>query len=127
MTKKPKTILIIIIVIIAISVVGYLIVSAPDKPKENLDVFAQCLTTSGAKFYGTFWCSHCKNQKDMFGSSLQYAPYVECSNEDATAQLQVCTDAGIEAYPTWIFGDGTKQLGEISLAQLAQKTGCQLP
>jgi hypothetical protein len=76
MTKKPKTILIIIIVIIAISVVGYFVISAPNKPKVNLDTFAQCLTTSGAKFYGTFWCSHCKNQKDMFGSSLQYAPYV---------------------------------------------------
>jgi len=127
MTKKIKTILIFSSIAIALGVIGQLIFSNANKPKVNLDAFAQCLTTSGAKFYGTFWCSHCKNQKEMFGSSLQYAPYVECSNADATAQLQVCTDAGIQAYPTWIFVDGSELSGEISLAQLAQKTGCQLP
>lgn len=127
MSKNTKTIVIILVVVILVGVVGYFIFLETSKPKLNLDSFAKCLTDSGAKFYGASWCPHCKDQKEMFGSSIQYIPYIECSNEEATAQLQVCTDAKIEGYPTWVFADGTRQSGAIPLSQLAEKTGCVLP
>ena len=69
----------------------------------NLDEFAKCIADSGAKFYGAFWCSHCKDQKDLFGDSAQYLPYVECSTPDGNNQLPVCADEGIKIYPTWRF------------------------
>ncbi|MFI5205343.1 MAG: hypothetical protein ACHQVK_00215, partial [Candidatus Paceibacterales bacterium] len=69
----------------------------------NLDDFAKCIKASGATFYGAFWCPHCKAQKDLFGSSVQYLPYVECSTPDGNSQLPVCTNAGVTVYPTWQF------------------------
>jgi hypothetical protein len=92
---------------------------------DNYDAFAQCLTESGAKEYGAFWCPHCSDQKKMFGSSWEYVTYIECSNPDKT-QNQTCQEAGIESYPTWEFGDGSRVSGLLSFEQLAEKTACLL-
>ncbi|KKR78943.1 MAG: hypothetical protein UU24_C0021G0012 [Candidatus Nomurabacteria bacterium GW2011_GWA2_40_9] len=91
------------------------------------DTFAQCLTEKGAVFYGAFWCPHCQAQKKLFGSSAKLLPYVECSTADGQAQTQICIDKKISGYPTWEFADGTQLNGEIPLAQLAEKTACELP
>lgn len=90
------------------------------------DGFAQCLTDAGAKFYGAYWCPHCQNQKKAFQNSSKL-PYVECSTPNGQGQLQVCTDAGITGYPTWVFADGTRLDGERELQELAEKTNCELP
>jgi hypothetical protein len=91
------------------------------------DAFATCLKDKGAVFYGAFWCSHCKNNKEMFGDSKDLLPYVECSTPDGKGQTQVCKDKNIQGYPTWRFADGSEQMGEVQLATLAEKTGCPLP
>jgi len=36
------------------------------------DTLAQCIADSGAKFYGAFWCPHCQNQKQAFGSAANH-------------------------------------------------------
>lgn len=92
-----------------------------------LDEFAQCISDSGAKFYGAFWCPHCNDQKKLFGSSVKNLPYIECSTPDGNSQLQECRDAEIQSYPTWEFADGTRQGGVISLQELSEITNCQLP
>jgi len=61
------------------------------------DAFAKCLTEKGFTMYGAEWCSHCKAEKAMFGSSFKYINYVECPDN-----LQLCIDKGIAGYPTWI-------------------------
>ncbi|HEU0085392.1 MAG TPA: hypothetical protein VFQ59_00310 [Candidatus Paceibacterota bacterium] len=91
------------------------------------DSFAQCLTEQGAMFYGTFWCPYCKQQKDMFGSSVKYMPYTECSTPDGQSQTAVCREAEIANYPTWVFADGSRLNGLVPLETLAEKTSCQLP
>ena len=88
----------------------------------GLDEFAKCVSEKGAVMYGTYWCSHCTDQKKMFGQSFQYINYVECSSE-----IKKCTDDEIEATPTWIFGDGTRNVGKISLEKISEITGCALP
>lgn len=93
---------------------------------DRLDTFAQCVSDSGAKFYGAFWCSHCRDQKNMFGRSARLLPYVECSTADAKGQLPVCQKENIEVYPTWIFGNGEKIASVISLEDIATKTNCSL-
>ena len=90
------------------------------------DTFATCIKDAGAKFYGAFWCSHCQNQKNMFGKSSKLLPYIECSTPDGRSQLQVCQDAKVESYPTWEFDDGTRLTGEVSMEILAEKTACEL-
>ena len=91
------------------------------------DAFATCLKDKGAVFYGAYWCTHCKNQKKLFGSSAKLLPYVECSTLDAKGQTQACIDKKIPSYPTWEFTDGSRLSGEIPLSQLAEKTSCELP
>ncbi len=88
--------------------------------------FAQCLKSSGATFYGAWWCPHCNDQKKMFGAAKKDLPYVECSNPDQS-QNALCTDLGIKGYPTWRFADGSESAKVLSLQELAEKTRCQLP
>jgi len=93
---------------------------------HKYDDFAKCLTDKDAKFYGAFWCPRCADQKKLFSKSIEFVTYVECSTPDRSAQLQVCVDAGITSYPTWIFEDESRLSGVIPLKQLAEKTGCNL-
>lgn len=99
----------------------------PYNLSTDYDAFATCLKDQGAVFYGAFWCPHCQAQKKLFGKSVKLLPYVECSTADATGQTQECVDKKITGYPTWEFADGSRLNGEIPLAQLAEKTSCQLP
>ncbi|MBU1446237.1 thioredoxin [Patescibacteria group bacterium] len=85
-------------------------------------ILAQCMTANGAKLYTASWCGHCQNQKAAFADGLQYLDNTECAVADGWAEE--CKTAGVEAVPTWIFADGTKQSGNTPLAELASKTGC---
>ena len=105
----------------------YFYVTNKSVPSGKYDALAQCIKDSGATFYGAFWCPHCRNQKDLFGDSARLLPYVECSLPDASGQNQTCTSEGVTGYPTWVFKDGSRLSGEISLADLAKKTSCALP
>lgn len=127
MNKTKFFIVFIVIVVLLVGGFGVYATKANIKNSTKLDGFTQCLKSSGAEFYGTFWCSHCQNQKKLFGSSKQYLPYIECSTPDGTGQLQICKDKGIEGYPTWVFGDGSRLSGEQTLQTLAEKTQCILP
>lgn len=121
--------IIIFIAIIVVMVVGLFVFFAfqQNNNSPKYDAFAQCLKTKGVLFYGAFWCPHCQAQKALFGAAVQYLPYVECSTPDGTGQLAVCTDKKIDEYPTWVFPDGSTSEGDLTLQQLADKSGCTLP
>lgn len=121
--KKSTIIWTIIIIVLIIGLVW--LIKTPAKPGE-FDSFAQCLTDSGAKYYGAFWCPNCKNQESMFGRSARLLPRIECSTPDGRNQVQVCADAGITGYPTWVFADGTRVSGTQSMEFLSEKTSCPL-
>lgn len=122
---KNKTIIIIIVALLAIGLSAALWIRSSRQPGQ-FDAFAQCLKEKGAVFYGTFWCPHCQSQKELFGKSAKRLPYVECSTPDGRGQTAICKDKKIESYPTWEFKDGSRLSGEISLKELALKTGCSL-
>lgn len=111
---------------IVIVVAGVFYLTKSNQQPGQLDDFARCLKDKGAVFYGAFWCPHCKNQKALFGKSVQYLNYVECSTPDSNGRTQVCKDKKIEGYPTWEFADGSRESGEVSLEKLAEKTSCVL-
>ena len=89
------------------------------RPKEDFTFLTQCLAEKNVTMYGAAWCSHCQSQKRAFGEAFSFIPYVECPDNP-----QVCIDAGIKAYPTWVFPDGTRVEGELSPAQLSELSGC---
>ncbi|MFA6536570.1 MAG: thioredoxin domain-containing protein [Candidatus Paceibacterota bacterium] len=122
--KKATIISMIIGVLVVIGIIWS--VTSYNNTPGQYDPLAVCLKDKGAIFYGAFWCPHCQNQKKAFGKSARLLPYVECSKPDGRTQYQTCTDAKIESYPTWIFADGERIIGEITPEKLAEKTSCPL-
>ena len=88
------------------------------------DELAKCLTANKVKFYGAWWCPHCADQKELFGNSMRYVNYVECSTPDGKDTTEICKEADIKSYPTWVFADGSRKTGEIPLETLAASAGC---
>ncbi len=113
------------IVVVAL-IAGLFYFTSPSNGPGPHDEFAKCLSEKGVKFYGAFWCAHCNREKALFGNSVHYLNYIECSQPDGQRQTQACISANINSYPTWEFADGSRQTGELSLEQLSQKTGCSL-
>ncbi len=70
---------------------------------DMLGDFAKCLGQKSAVFYGASWCSHCQDQKKLFGEFAKDLPYVECSDAGGNEQLKICADQNITVYPTWKF------------------------
>ncbi|KAJ4777835.1 Thiol-disulfide oxidoreductase LTO1 [Rhynchospora pubera] len=70
---------------------------------------AKHLHSIGAKMYGAFWCSHCNEQKEMFGKeAVKILNYVECFPDGAGKGRTMAVDCavvGIEGFPTWIIKD----------------------
>jgi hypothetical protein len=96
---------------------------------HKYDKFAQCLTSKQATMYGLFYCSHCADQKEMFGESFHYVHYVECALKappDPVLAPQ-CQAAGIKLFPSWQFGADPPKEGVLSLEELSEKSGCSLP
>lgn len=94
--------------------------SQPAKPGQY-DDFARCLAEKKVTMYGADWCAHCQNEKLAFGDSFRLVPYVECPQN-----IKACLAKGVEGYPTWIFPDGRKLIGEQGLEKLSAESGCPL-
>ncbi|MBU3941128.1 MAG: hypothetical protein KKH88_04335 [Nanoarchaeota archaeon] len=118
MNKRVVSYIIIAVVIIIALIFFVGGCSGQVTPIPNNDELAQCLTESGATMYGTEWCSHCKDQKDLFGNSFQYVNYVDC-DQDKTS----CSNAGITGYPTWVINN-EKYPGVQQLSKLKELTNC---
>lgn len=139
--EDPGQVFFIGIIVAFATIVGSLAVYAPiHSPKAETEsgyaitttsapanvALAEHLTETGAKMYGAFWCSHCRDQKQLFGrDAVNALTYVECDPAGTNPQPQVCQTAGIQSYPTWeINGElyqGTRSLDE--LADLSEYTG----
>lgn len=87
----------------------------------ELDGFAKCLAEKNITMYGAAWCPHCQNEKRAFGDSFRFVPYVECPDDP-----NKCLAAGVDGYPTWIFPDGRRLVGEQGLEKLSRESGCVL-
>ncbi|KDP43714.1 hypothetical protein JCGZ_22341 [Jatropha curcas] len=87
---------------------------------------ARHLHSIGAKMYGAFWCSHCLEQKQMFGKEASgILDYEECFPDGyrkGTKIAKACADAKIEGFPTWVI-NGEVLSGEKELSELAQLSG----
>lgn len=108
---------------------GLLVAMILYRQSHRYDSFAKCLKDRHVLMYGAYWCPHCAEQKEKFGASFKYAPYVECGIPGNTrGEQEVCKDAGIKHFPTWQFppvGERVEQV--LSLDDLSDRTGCPLP
>lgn len=92
---------------------------AQQTPAKNLDTFAQCLTSKWVTMYGSATCTHCLNQKAMFGKSFEYITYVECTKEPTRC-------SNLKGVPTWEISSGNYLEGEQELSALAKASNCPL-
>jgi len=122
-----KKIIWLIGILVFAGLVVWLILTPGRVKVSKYDGFATCLKDSGATFYGAFWCPHCQNQKKLFGTAASLLPYVECSTPDGSGQLQVCKDAKVTGYPTWVFKNGVTKGGELTFEELSTETACVIP
>ena len=80
------------------------------------------LNRVNAKMYGAFWCSHCLEQKEVFGKeAMENFPYVECFPagwKKGTKEAAACESNDIRGFPTWII-NGEKIEGGQTLEDLA--------
>ena len=73
--------------------------------------------------YGAYWCSHCHDQKSLFGTeALSELPYIECDAKGVNAQPDQCKAAKLDGYPTWVI-NGKTIGGTQALADLAEASG----
>ena len=87
----------------------------------NLDELATCITDAWLTMYGTEWCSHCKDQKALFGASFANINFVDCD-----ASKPACVAAGVQWFPTWQDGEGNNYPGKQPVATLAEIAGCTM-
>lgn len=92
----------------------------------NLVAFAEALANSGTQLFGTAWCPHCTDQKELFEDGSQFLPFVEVTNPDRSLN-QVGIDNNITSYPTWVFPDGTRLEGLQALEIISQRSGVAIP
>jgi hypothetical protein len=118
-----------VVIGIFILAAGLLITMILYRQNHRYDNFAKCLKDRHVLMYGAYWCPHCAEQKEKFGASFKYAPYVECGIPGNTrGEQEVCKDAGIKHFPTWQFPPvGERFEGSLSLEDLSDRSGCPLP
>lgn len=101
-------------------------VSSPTSVSPKV-ALAQHLQKTGAKMYATFWCSVCRWQEQQFGAeaySIIKSMQIECDPRGKNAQVSLCRQANIAAYPTWEI-NGQIYRGGRYLNQLAELSGYQ--
>ncbi|MHB0957288.1 MAG: Ig-like domain-containing protein [Pirellulaceae bacterium] len=98
-----------------------------DVPAQDLVAFAKALAqTTGVKMYSAAWCPACNAQKALFEDGADFLPFIEVTNPDRTLNA-IGIAANVTSFPTWEFPDGTRAVGSLSLATIAQRAGVAIP
>jgi uncharacterized membrane protein len=94
------------------------------------------LKSIGATMYGSYWCPHCCEQKQLFGqTAMKDINYIECAADGPNSQADVCAQVVPEVekatgekfgFPTWKINDQYYS-GRKPLTELAQLSGYKGP
>lgn len=99
-------------------------ITAPSSPLALK--LATHLRAIGAKMYGAFWCSHCLEQKQMFGrEAAKVLDYVECYPDGFKTGTELgkeCAKIKIEGFPMWVI-NGQVLKGYQEFPELAKASG----
>jgi len=116
-SKKSVNIFRAALVLLAVIILVFFIFK-PFAPKGNYDEFANCLTSKNVIFYGTNWCPTCKEQKKLFGNSLDLIDFRNCDE-----LKDECAAVGVVNLPTWLI-NGEKHTGFLTFENLSTVSGC---
>jgi hypothetical protein len=99
--------------------VVYAVRSLRQPSAETNPEIVSCLKSNGLKFYGSYSCPNCLEQKKILGPYLNSILYIECTQNPV-----LCERAGIKRVPTWEFLDGSRHEGALSFNELLARVGC---
>lgn len=85
----------------------------------NVEEIAKCMWQKWIKMYGTETCSHCIDQKELFGDSFKYINYVDCAQTPESCSK-------IEWTPTREFPGGELIAGKQMISTLTEKAWCDV-
>jgi len=114
-----KGYIVILLIAIVLFGIGYYNYQKPGK----YDTLAKCISEKGVKFYGSFQCSHCADQKRIIGKSMEYINYIECGPLSGPL-TKICQEEGIRSYPKWEF-NGEKISKVLTIEELSSMSGCK--
>ncbi|EKD93829.1 MAG: hypothetical protein ACD_28C00052G0004 [uncultured bacterium] len=81
--------------------------------------FAHCLSRNDMIMYGTDWCPHCQEQKEMFGAAFEFIDYVNCD-----FNKELCEAKNVTKYPTWYSGEVFFKQGVQPFSVLGEEAEC---
>lgn len=85
---------------------------------------AKYLQSTNTIMYGSYWCPHCSRQKELFGmEAFKFINYIECDPKGYRSKYATCLENGVDGYPSWKFGNGKSQGGEMELIDIAKFSG----
>jgi uncharacterized membrane protein len=94
------------------------------------------LKSIGATMYGSYWCPHCCEQKQLFGqTAMKDINYIECAADGPNSQADTCAQVVPEVekatgekfgFPTWKINEKYYS-GRKPLTELAQLSGYKGP
>lgn len=88
---------------------------------------AKHLTAIGAKEYIAWWCSHCHEQKQLFGKeAYEFVPHIQCAPDGDNSDPAACDAAKIQSFPSWDI-QGKRYMGVQSLTKIAEYSGYSGP
>ena len=70
--------------------------------------------------YSAYWCSHCYDQKQLFGKeAAKELTIIECARDGKNSQTELCVEKEIKGFPSWeINGEiysGVKDLNDLAI------------
>ena len=82
--------------------------------------FAKFLSENKIYMYSAYWCSHCYDQKQLFGKeAVKELTIIECARDGKDSQTGLCVEKEIKGFPSWeINGEiysGVKDLNDLAI------------
>lgn len=84
---------------------------------NSAEAIAKCLTGKGVMMYGSQYCPHCVQQKEIFGDAFEFIDYIECTENPSFCK-------NLDGVPAWDIS-GKIYYGTKSLEELASLAGCK--
>ncbi|MEZ6091603.1 MAG: peptidylprolyl isomerase [Pirellulaceae bacterium] len=96
------------------------------EPAPDLVSYAKLLRDNNVKLYGASWSADTASQLSLFGDASRYLPYVESGTADGDITSEVAA-LGITELPTWVFDDGSRASGLLTIEQIVDRTEIFIP
>jgi len=128
MKKFPRlgTILIVLLVGVVAAFTTWKL-QTRDTSEQDYTELAQCLTDNGLVMYGSFTCSVCARERQIFGKAFEHINEIECNPRGDNPQTELCLTKDISHTPTFTVEVDGEELGRVdglqSPRELAEFTG----